>query len=611
MNDYLAICLTETEVSMKARLPKIGIRPVIDGRRKGVREALEDQTMDMACRAAALISDNLRHPGGEKVECVIADTTIGRVAEAVACEEQFEREGVEITLTVTPCWCYGTEVMDSSERTIKAVWGFNGTERSGAVFLAAVLAAHSQKGLPAFSIYGRDVQDADEQEIPEDVKVKILQFAKAAIAAVSPRGRSYLSIGSVSMGIAGSYSNPDIYQEYFGMRSEQIDSMELQRRIDLKIYDEDEFEKAMAWVRENCQEGIDINPEEDRYSPEEKADQWETSVKMMMIFRDLMQGNEKLAEKGFVEESVGHAAIVGGFQGQRQWTDNRPNADFAEAMLNSSFDWNGIREAIPFATENDTLNGLTMMMGHLLTDAPSIFADVRTYWSPDAVKRVTGRELKGAAGGGIIHLLNSGAATLDGTGVMTGKDGKPVMKPFWEISDEEAKACLDATEWCPANVYYFRGGGFSSHYKTGTRGGMPLTMMRLNNIKGLGLVMQLAEGYSVELEKDVHDILEKRTDPTWPTTWFAPIVTGKDAFKDVYSVMANWGANHAALVCGHVGHLVLTLCSMLRIPVNMHNVSEDRIFRPGYWAAFGTKDLEGADYRACAALGPLYRTVSR
>lgn len=594
---------------MKPRLPKIGIRPTIDGRRKGVREALEDQTMELARLAADLITKNLKHPSGEPVECVISDTTIGRVAEAVACEEQFEKEGVDITLTVTPCWCYGTEVMDSSERTIKAVWGFNGSERPGAVFLAAVLAAHTQKGLPAFSIYGRDVQDADDNVIPDDVADKILLFAKAAVAAASPRGRSYLSIGNVSMGIAGSYPNPDIFQEYFGMRSEQVDSMEVLRRIEEKIYDEDEFEKAMAWVKEHCKEGKDVNPKEDQYSAEAKAEQWETSVKMMMIFRDLMFGNKKLADKGFIEESVGHAAIVGGFQGQRQWTDHKPNADFAEAMLNSSFDWNGIRQAIPFATENDTLNGLTMMLGHLLTNAPSIFADVRTYWSPEAVERVTGTKLEGDAEGGIIHLINSGAATLDATGVMTGEDGKPVMKPYWEVTEDDMKACLDATAWDPADVYYFRGGGFSSHFKTGTKAGMPLTMMRLNRVKGLGLVMQIAEGYTVELEEKAHKILEDRTNPTWPTTWFAPRVTGEGAFKDVYSVMANWGANHGALVYGHVGRELITLCSMLRIPVNMHNVDKDKIFRPSYWSAFGTENLEGADYRACEALGPFYKTV--
>ena len=594
---------------MKPRLPKIGIRPTIDGRRKGVRESLEDQTMQLAKLAADLISKNLKHPSGEPVECVIADTTIGRVAEAVACEEKFEREGVDITLTVTPCWCYGTEVMDSSERTIKAVWGFNGSERPGAVFLAAVLAAHSQKGLPAFSIYGRDVQDADATEMTPDVAEKILQFAKAAVAAASTRGKSYLSVGSVSMGIAGSYPNPDIFQEYFGMRTEQVDSIEVLRRIEQKIYDEDEFNTAQAWVAEHCHEGKDLNPADDQYSAEEKAEQWDTSIKMFLILRDLMHGNKKLADKGFVEESVGHEAIIGGFQSQRQWTDYMPNCDFAEAMLNSSFDWNGIREAIPFATENDTLNGLTMLLGHLLTDSASLFADVRTYWSPEAVKRVTGTKLTGKAKDGIIHMLNSGAATLDAAGAMKDKDGNPVMKPFWDVTDADVKASLNATDWDPADVYYFRGGGFSSHFKTGTTGHMPMTMMRLNRVKGQGLIMQLAEGYTLEIDPKAHKILEDRTNPTWPTTWFAPIVTGEGAFADVYSVMANWGANHASLSFGHIGHLVITLCSILRIPVNMHNVPNDRIFRPSYWNAFGTRDLEGQDYRACAALGPFYKTT--
>lgn len=588
---------------------KIGIRPTIDGRRRGVRESLEDQTMGMAKAAAKLISENLKYSNGQPVEVVIADTTIGGVRESVQCSEKFEKEGVAVTLTVTPCWCYGTETMDMDPHTIKAVWGFNGTERPGAVYLAAVLAAHAQKGLPAFGIYGKDVQDAADADkvIPDDVAEKILRFAKAAIAAASMRGKSYLQIGSVSMGIAGSILNQDLLQDYFGMRSESVDQTELLRRIDLGIYDKEEFELAMKWTRENCREGPDRNPEETRSSREEKDEKWEFSVKCMMIIRDLMIGNPRLAQMGFEEEALGHSAIVGGVQGQRQWTDYKPNYDFAEALLNSQFDWNGLREAIIVATENDTLNGMTMLMQHLLTNRPGIFADVRTFWSPEAVRRVTGKKLKGAAANGIIHLLNSGAASLDGTGSVKDEEGNPVIKPFYEMTEKEAKACLDATEWCPANQYYFRGGGYSSHFIGGTRGGMPITMARLNLVKGLGPVLQLAEGYSCELDPEVHKILEERTDPTWPTTWFAPNLTGEGAFRDVYSVMANWGANHGAFCYGHVGADLITLASILRIPVCMHNVPEEKIFRPAAWAAFGTKDPEGADYRACAAFGPIYK----
>lgn len=590
----------------KDSLPKIGIRPTIDGRRNGVRESLEEQTMNMAKAAAKLISENVFHSNGMRVECVIADTTIGGVAEAVACQEKFERAGVGVSLTVTPCWCYGTETMDMDPTTPKAIWGFNGTERPGAVYLAAVLAAHAAKGLPAFSIYGTDVQDANETEIPNDVKEKILRFARAGLAAATMRKKSYLSLGSVSMGIAGSIINQDFFQKYLGMRTEAVDMVELVRRIERKIYDPVEFDKAMKWVKANCEEGKDTNPQEKQFSRGEKDAQWEFCVKCMIIARDLMVGNPRLAELGYIEESCGHNAIAAGFQGQRAWTDHLPNGDFLEAMLCSSFDWNGIREAFVMATENDAMNGVAMLFSHLLTNTASVFSDVRTYWSPEAVERVTGKKLTGLAANGIIHLINSGASALDGTACATDAAGNPVMKPFWELKNEDVKACLDATDFCPADVFYFRGGGYSSRFKQGTKGGMPVTMVRLNLIDGLGPVLQLAEGYTCELEKDVHDTLEQRTSPTWPTTWFAPRLTGEGAFKDVYSVMANWGANHGAFCYGHIGADIITLASMLRIPVCMHNVDQNKVFRPATWSAFGTADLEGADYRACKNFGPLY-----
>jgi L-fucose isomerase len=583
-------------------LPKIGIRPVIDGRRKGIRESLEEQTMNMAKATARFLSENLRHSNGAPVECVIADTCIGGVKEAAQTAEKFRKEGVGVSITVTPCWCYGSETMDMDPLIPKAVWGFNGTERPGAVYLAAVLAAHAQKGLPAFGIYGRDVQDAGDVDIPEDVQKKLLQFAKAALAAATMRNKSYLAIGATSMGIAGSMVNHDFFESYLGMRVEQIDMSEFIRRLNLDIFDHEEFERAIAWTRENCKEGKDIN--RNPKSREEKDKDWETVVKMMLITRDLMIGNPKLAEMGYVEESMGRNALAAGFQGQRQWTDFMPNGDFMEAMLNSSFDWNGIREPFIVATENDSLNGACMIFGHLLTNTAQIFADVRTYWSPESVERVTGKKLTGLAANGIIHLINSGACTLDATGEQE-IDGKPAMKPFWEITPEEAGRCLDATLWRPANIDYFRGGGFSSDFQS--KGGMPMTMIRLNIIKGLGPVLQIAEGYSVHLDPDIHDTLDLRTDPTWPTTWFAPIINGKEGpFKDVYSVMNNWGANHAAVSYGHIGGDLITLASILRIPVAMHNVPEGRIFRPDVWSAFGAMDPQGADYRACAAYGPLY-----
>lgn len=584
--------------------PKIGIRPTIDGRRKGVREGLEVQTMNMAKSVAKLLTDNVRYPNGQPVDVVIADSTIGGVAEAAKCAAKFAKEGVGVSLTVSPCWCYGSETMDMDPLTPKAVWGFNGTERPGAVYLAAVLSGHNQKGLPAFGIYGHDVQDSTDTTIPDDVQEKLLRFARAGLAAALMRGKSYLSLGNVSMGIAGSIVNQDLFEEYFGMRVEVVDMSEFTRRMEEGIYDPVEFEKAYAWTKANCKEGREYNKAERQRTRAQKDKDWETVVKMALIARDLMVGNPRLAELDFVEESNGHNAIVGGFQGQRQWTDHSPNGDFMEAILNSSFDWNGIRQPYVFATENDSLNGATMLFGNLLTNTASIFADVRTYWSADAVKRVTGYEMQGKAAGGIIHLINSGAATLDATGKLI-KDGQPVMKPFWDISQAEVDACLAATSWYPGDTEYFRGGGYSSGFLT--EGSMPVTMMRMNLVKGLGPVLQLAEGWTVDLPRDVYETLNERTSPTWPTHWFVPRTTGKGAFRDVYSVMANWGANHGAVSYGHIGADMISLASILRIPVCMHNVPDEQVFRPSAWNAFGTSDLESADYRACQNFGPIYK----
>jgi L-fucose isomerase len=583
--------------------PKVGIRPVIDGRRKGVRESLEEQTMNMAKNAARFISENVTHANGLPVECVIADTCIGGVAEAAKAAQKFEEQGVGVSLTVTPCWCYGSETMDMHPWYPKAIWGFNGSERPGAVYLAATKAAHEQKGLPVFAIYGSEVQDAGDESIPDDVQDKILLFIKAGLAQAEIRGKSYLSIGSVSMGIVGSMIQEDFFEDYLGMRCEAVDMSELIRRIEEEIYDKDEFKLAKHWVEDYCEEGEDINAEAIQQSRERKDENWDTVIKMTMIIRDLMIGNPKLNDIGYGEEALGHNAIASGFQGQRQWTDHFPNGDFSEAILNSSFDWNGIRESFIVATENDTLNAVCMLLGHLMTNSASIFGDIRTYWSPDSVKRVTGHELTGKASGGIIHFLNSGSASLDGTGRQK-ENGESVMKPFWEITSEEAKACLDATKWCPANLEYFRGGGYSSQFLT--EGEMPVTMTRINIVKGLGPVLQIAEGYTVDIPEEIHEKLNRRTDPIWPTTWFVPSLTGSGAFRDVYSVMNNWGSNHGVLNYGHVGDAFITLASMLRIPVSMHNVTEERIFRPSAWAAFGTKEMESADFRACDNFGPLY-----
>ena len=587
--------------------PVIGIRPTIDGRRGPlkVRESLEEQTMNMAKSAAELFRQNIRYSNGEPVKVIIADTTIGRVAEAAACADKFRKAGVDITLTVTPCWCYGSETMDMDKDTIKGVWGFNGTERPGAVYLAAVLAAHAQKGLPAFGIYGKDVQEADATEIPEDVKEKLLRFGRAAVAAATMRGKSWLQIGSICMGIAGSIVDSSFMEEYLGMRVESVDEVEIICRMTEGIYDEAEFEKAMSWTKSHCREGWDKNPEIVKRSDEQKERDWEFVVKMMCIIKDLMNGNPNLP-KGREEEMVGHNAIAAGFQGQRQWTDFYPNGDYAEALLNSSFDWNGAREPYILATENDTLNGIGMLFMKLLTGRAQIFADVRTYWSPEAVKRTTGYELEGIAkeAGGFLHLINSGAACLDACGEVKDENGNGVMKPFWEMTEEDQKACLDATEWCCADSGYFRGGGFSSRYLT--RAEMPATMIRLNIVKGLGPVLQICEGYTVNLPDEVSDKLWKRTDYTWPCTWFTPRTTGQGAFKTAYDVMNNWGANHGAISYGHIGADLITLASILRIPVCMHNVPEEDIFRPAAWNAFGM-DKEGQDYRACAAYGPLYK----
>ncbi len=590
---------------------KIGIRPTIDGRWGGVRESLEEQTMGMARAAKELIESNLCYQDGTPVECVISDCTIGSGAESAKCAEQFAKENVVATLTVTPCWCYGTETFDMDPQTIKAVWGFNGTERPGAVYLAAVLAAHAQRGLPAFSIYGHDVQDKDDKEIPADVSEKILKFARCAIAVGTMRNKAYVNIGGVSMGIAGSYCDATIMQKYFGLRAEWVDLTELLRRITLEIYDKDEYEKAYAWIKANCKEGFDKNagknfPEVITKSKVVDPDKdWEFIAKMTIIIKDILFGNPKLAEMGWKEEALGRNGVVGGFQGQRMWTDWLPNGDFTESVMASSFDWNGKKAPFAFATENDTCNGLAMLMGTLVTNTAPCFHDVRTYWSPDAVKRVTGYEMEGYAAGGIIHLINSGATAMDGTGAAKDENGNHLMKKWWDMTEEDINACLEATDWCRADYEYFRGGGFSSHFKTIAE--MPVTMLRVNVIDGLGPIIQIAEGYTCTLPDEVHDKLDKRTDPTWPTTWFAPKLTGKGSFKDVYSVMANWGANHGVTVNGHVGSELITLASMLRIPVAMHNVPEEKIFRPHDWSAYGTEDSESADYRACKAFGPLYK----
>jgi L-fucose/D-arabinose isomerase len=585
------------------KYPKIGIRPIIDGRLGGIRESLEDTTMRMAQDVAALFQSELRYPDGSPVQCVIADSCIGGVREAADCAEKFDVENVGVSLSVTPCWCYGSETMDMNPLIPKAIWGFNGTERPGAVYLAATLAAHNQKGLPAFGIYGEDVQDMGDRAIPDDVKDKLLTFAKAGLAVSLMRGKSYLAIGSVSMGIVGSIVDPDFFQSYLGMRNEYVDSSEVLRRIQLNIYDQEEYEKALSWTKKYCREGGDFNQEHKVKSREDKDKDWEFVVKMTLIIRDLMIGNTKLKDMGFAEEAHGHHALVSGFQGQRQWTDFLPNGDFSEALLNSSFDWNGKRAPYIVATENDALNGVSMLFNYLLTNKAQIFADVRTFWSPEAVERVSGWRPDGVAKNGFIHLINSGAATLDGTGKQK-LHGEPVMKPFWEITDNEVEACLEATTWHPANLDYFRGGGYSSKFLT--EGGMPVTMCRLNLVKGIGPVLQLAEGWTIELPENVNKLLDERTDRTWPTTWFVPKTMGKGAFRDVYSVMAAWGSNHGAISHGHIGADLIALAAMLRIPVCMHNVDEDKIFRPSAWNAFGM-DGEGADYRACASYGPLYK----
>lgn len=587
--------------------PVIGIRPTIDARRGflDVRGQLEEQTMNMARSAAKLFEENLKYSDGTPVKVVIADTTIGRVPESAACQEKFRKEGVDITLTVTPCWCYGSETMDMDPSTIKGVWGFNGTERPGAVYLASVLATHAQKGLPAFGIYGRDVQEADATDIPDDVREKLLRFGRASVAAASMRGKSYLQIGSICMGIGGSIIDPAFMEEYLGMRVESVDETEVIRRMTEGIYDPIEYEKALKWTKEKCVEGFDKNPENVQKTREEKDADWEFVVKMMIIIKDLMNGNDNLPD-GCEEERLGHNAIAAGFQGQRQWTDFYPNADFPEALLNTSFDWNGVREPYILATENDVLNGVGMLFGKLLTNTPQIFSDVRTYWSPESVEKATGYKLEGNAleSDGFIHLINSGASCLDGSGAALDENGNGVIKPWFDVTEADQEAILSASTWNPADNGYFRGGGYSSRFLTEAE--MPVTMMRLNLVKGIGPVVQLVEGHTVKLPSEVSDKLWKRTDYTWPCTWFAPRVAEKGPFKSAYDVMNNWGANHGSISYGHIGADIITLCSMLRIPVSMHNIAEEEIFRPAAWNAFGM-DKEGQDYRACQTYGPMYK----
>lgn len=585
--------------------PMIGIRPIIDGRRRGIREGLEAQTMAMALAAKQLIESTLYYPDGTPVQCIMADCTIGGGSEAALCADKFTNYNVCATLSVTPCWCYGSETMDLDPLTVKAVWGFNGTERPGAVYLAAVMSAHAQRGLPAFAIYGHDVQDAGDKQITCDVKEKILRFARCSIAVGLMRNKAYVGLGSVSMGIAGSFLDGNFMQKYLGIRAEWVDMVEILRRIDFGIYDHEEYEKELKWIKDKCAKGLEVNIPEQRSSPEDEKAQWEFVAKMTLIIKDIMLGNPKLTEMGWEEEATGRNGIFGGFQGQRMWTDYKPNADFTEAILNTTFDWNGKRQPFVFATENDNLNGLSMLMLNLVSNKAAVFADVRTYWSPDAVKRVTGYDVCGKSEKGFIHLINSGAGALDGNGCSTDENGSNVMKEWWNVTDDDIDAMLAATKWAPANKGYFRGGGYSSQYST--VGEMPVTMVRVNMIDGLGPVIQIAEGYTVNLPDEINKTLLNRTDPTWPSTWFAPRLTGKGSFNDVYSVMANWGANHGAFTYGHIGSDIITLASMLRIPVAMHNVCDSDIYRPHSWSAFGTENTESADYRACAVYGPIYK----
>jgi len=580
--------------------PRIGIRPIIDGRRQ---EGIEKKSWEMAYMAKELIERNIKCANGKPGECVISPVLIGGSKEASICHDHFASQNVCATLSTTPSWCFGCETMDLDPLTVKAVWGLNATERPGAVYLAAVMSAHAQMNLPAFSIYGKDVQDEADSNIPADVKESILRFARCAFAIGEMRNKCYVNIGAVSMGIAGSICNPDFFRKYLGIRCEWVDMTEVLRRIQFEIYDKTEYKKAIAWVKANCKEGFDKNPSP--HSKREKQREWETIVKLTLICRDIMFGNPVLLERGFIEEANGRNAIAAGFQGQRMWSDWQSNADFTEAILNSPFDWNGKRRHVVFATENDTLNAVSMLFSNLVTCRSSVFADIRTFWSPDAVELATGKRPEGLIKDGFIHLINSGSAALDASGRCIDNEGNPVIKQWWDITDEDMTACMKATEWCPADLSTFMGGGFSSHIITQAQ--MPVTLTRVNLISGLGPVMQIAEGYTCILPDDVHAILEQRTDPTWPTTWFCPRLTGKDAFRDVYSMMKNWGANHGSFTYGHIGKDLITLASMLRIPVSMHNVEDDQVFRPHVWAAFGTKALEDADYRACQNFGPLYK----
>jgi L-fucose isomerase len=421
------------------------------------------------------------------------------------------------------------------------------------------------------------------------------------------KGTAYLAMGGVSMGIAGSIVDHDLFQDYFGMRVEEIDMTEFVRRMDREIYDRAEFERALAWVRENCPEGRDPNAPEKQRTREQKDEDWARSVKMALIARDLMVGNPKLAELGFPEEARGHNAVAGGFQGQRQWTDHFPNGDFLEAILNTSWDWNGIRQPYMVATENDSLNGASMLFGHLLTGGTAqLFADVRTFWSPEAVRRVTGHRLSGLADDGILHLINSGPAALDWTGEQRGSDGKPACQAVWRNHPGRG-------ERLPASHPLVRiRPGLLSPAAAGPRTSpraatWPVTMFRLNLVKGLGPVLQIAEGHTITLPDNVHQTLDERTNPTWPTTWFAPTLTGNGPFASVYDVMNHWGANHGAISFGHIGGDLITLASLLRIPVDMHNVPAERVFRPSAWARFGSLEPQTADYKACQTYGPLYR----
>jgi L-fucose isomerase len=580
--------------------PTIAITPVADGR-VGAFEANSEKTWRMAEKVYNLISENVVLPDGRPVRVVVAPEIVYGARSGAIAQAAFARENVCANIWVARSWCYSDELMSAcqgigSSEWQQAAWGLNATDRPGAVWLKAFCAAMDEKKKPIFSIYSPEIED-EEGPICDFVSERLLRFARCATAVGYIRGKNYLSIGGVSMGIIGSDLRRNALLDVFGMGSASFDMSGLNTRINDKFYDEDEVRRAFEWMKASFK--FDFGQGERPLPPDELLMQ---SCRLGVIVKDLMRGNANLASRN-VEWAQGYNALVAGTQGQRQWTDGHPNFDTAESVLNSLFDWNGFRSAMTVATENDSKNGIGMAIANILSGGMSqLFADIRTNWTAESIKKASGVDVSGICPRGIIDKRNSGAAALEYAVDLYEICGMPKSTPIQklmaklrenpDLQEKAIKAIKENTTYMAAALTYFPGDGLSSHFRS--PGGLPMTAYRYNMV-GEMVTCSVVEGETVGLPKNVGDMISERTDPTWPESAWAP----RDMTSFEY--MNEIGPNHDGNSLGLIGADFITFNSMLRIPVDMHNISKEDIFRPTLWSRFG-----GDDYRACEFLGSVY-----